>query len=173
MCSVSHHSNRKIIVHDFIWDRVSSILRVFWSHSDAPAIQKGLLTSLNLLQDFPQVRSLISLQEVQGDNIDLHIWVINAWKRIMLGFFLPPPQRRQRAMSFPVPRGSTATGGFTEIFALSETTYISSFLFSDGSSGLSCKFRRTRNTYSIQKPPDCAISPTHQDPELTQISKEV
>lgn len=41
-------------------------------------------------------------------------------KQQTAGYVSPPPHRRHRARSFPVPRGSTATGGRTSRLALSD-----------------------------------------------------
>lgn len=45
---------------------------------------------------------------------------------------VPPPQRKQRARSLPVPRGRTATGGWTCRFALSKinTVFMHKLVFS-------------------------------------------
>lgn len=96
--------------------------------------------------------------------------------------FLPPPHRRHRARSFPVPRGSTATGGCTKRLALSywrkkgKGKGSASEWFSVKTNGLdadvSFNVRSNYLTYCIKNPPHCPVSPTDQDPVILQISEE-
>lgn len=96
--------------------------------------------------------------------------VYDAYEAFMV---LPPPQRRQRARSFPVPRGRTATGGRTWRSALSEITGTSFSLRDLLSQSAHWNTRATCSTYSIQEPPDCAVSSARQDPVFTQTAEEV
>lgn len=62
-----------------------------------------------------QVRSVCALQLIPEN--------LSAWLQCGVGGNAdsPPPQRRHRARSFPVPRGRTATGGCFVKLALSAT----------------------------------------------------
>lgn len=114
---VSYHSNGEVVVDDFIGHRVTSLLTVLQGHLYAPAIHRNHRTALNVLQDPAQIHSIITYNIITVRNSKhSHESICSSFK---FSFCSPPPHRRQRARSFPVPRGSTATGGRIGKLALS------------------------------------------------------
>lgn len=57
---VSYHSNREVVVDDFVGHRVTSLLTVLQGHLYAPAIHRNHRTALNVLQDPAQIHTIIS-----------------------------------------------------------------------------------------------------------------
>lgn len=99
---------------------------------------------------------------------------VSTVRKLSNSYFSPPPHRRHRARSFPVPKGSTATGGRTSRFALSDDKKVQincvAMIFTEvNGTKVMCAFYSTWSndlTYCVKNPAHSSISPTHQDPVI-------
>lgn len=69
--SLTHHSNREVIVYNAVRHRVPSLLLVCGCDIYLPAIQQHLCTVLDVLQDLQEALALIALERIAWDKWDV------------------------------------------------------------------------------------------------------
>ena len=195
----THHANREVVVDYFIRHRIAFLFILIGDDLHTPAVHQHLRAPLDVFKYTTQILAVISFNTQIPAWLTVHKYSMNHWENFCwrtskkkhtqqqsiqfqlygnsptITRFSPPPHRRHRARSFPVPRGSTATGGRTRRLALSDCEKKRDVCHDDFHQKLTCAFYRSWSTiltYCVENPANCSISPAHQDPVILQTSEE-